>query len=94
MQEILAAEPDTEIVMIDASIVSVHQHDVGAKGLQFQAIGIKRGLTSRIHVAVDALGNRLQFEVTAGSIHDCVTGYEVLQSLGVEGKNVLAISWL
>jgi hypothetical protein len=30
--EQLAAEADTESVMIDASIVSVHQHGAGAKG--------------------------------------------------------------
>jgi transposase len=28
----LAAEPDTESVMIDASIVRIHQHGAGAKG--------------------------------------------------------------
>jgi transposase len=39
---------------------------------------------------VDALGNPLQYEITAGNIHDCVTGYEILQRLDVAGKNVLA----
>ncbi|MED4765869.1 transposase [Brevibacillus laterosporus] len=39
---------------------------------------------------VDALGNPLKYEVTAGNINDCVTGYEILQTLDVEGKNVIA----
>jgi Transposase and inactivated derivatives len=39
---------------------------------------------------VDALGNPLRYEVTAGNINDCVAGYEILQTLDVEGKNVLA----
>jgi transposase len=39
---------------------------------------------------VDALGNPLRFEVTAGNINDCVVGYEILRSLDIEGKNVLA----
>lgn len=32
MLEVLSAEPDFESVMIDASIVRVHQHGAGAKG--------------------------------------------------------------
>jgi len=32
MLEVLSAEPDSESVMIDASIVRVHQHGAGAKG--------------------------------------------------------------
>ena len=39
---------------------------------------------------VNALGNPLRFEVTAGNINDCVVGYEILRSLDIEGKNVLA----
>ncbi|OTY33040.1 hypothetical protein BK736_24335 [Bacillus thuringiensis serovar poloniensis] len=32
MLDVLAADPDAESVMIDASIVRVHQHGAGAKG--------------------------------------------------------------
>jgi transposase len=32
MLDVLSAEPDAESVMIDASIVRVHQHGAGAKG--------------------------------------------------------------
>ncbi|CAH8246700.1 IS5 family transposase, partial [Paenibacillus melissococcoides] len=32
MLEVLAANPDDESVMLDASIVRVHQHGAGAKG--------------------------------------------------------------
>ncbi|MCY9751194.1 transposase, partial [Paenibacillus larvae] len=39
---------------------------------------------------MDALGNPFKFEVTAGNINDCVVGYEILQTLDIEGKNVLA----
>lgn len=39
---------------------------------------------------MDALGNPLRYEVTAGNINDCVTGYEILQTFAVEGKNVTA----
>ncbi|THF75374.1 IS5 family transposase [Cohnella fermenti] len=92
MLETLAAEPDSESTMMDASIVRVHQHGAGAKGgKQFQAIGRSRGgLTTKIHAVVDALGNPLQFEVTAGNINDCVVGYEILLTLDLKGQNVLA----
>ncbi|AQT84722.1 IS5 family transposase [Paenibacillus larvae subsp. pulvifaciens] len=43
-----------------------------------------------MHAVVDALGNPFKFEVTAGNINDCVVGYEILQTLDIEGKNVLA----
>ncbi|WP_397376141.1 transposase [Paenibacillus sp. sptzw28] len=36
------------------------------------------------------MGNPLRFEVTAGNINDCVTGYEILQSEDIQEKNVLA----
>jgi len=39
---------------------------------------------------VDALGNPLRFELTGGQSHDCVTGYELLQSIDLTGSNVLA----
>jgi transposase len=39
---------------------------------------------------VDALGSPLKYEVTAGNINDCVIGYEMLQNIDIEGKNVLA----
>ncbi|WP_407873352.1 IS5 family transposase [Paenibacillus melissococcoides] len=92
MLEVLAANPDDESVTLDASIVRVHQHGAGAKGAkQFQAIGRSRGgLTSKIHAVVDGLGNPLRFEVTAGNINDCVTGYEILQTQDIQGKHVLA----
>jgi len=48
------------------------------------------GLTSKIHTIVDALGNPLTYEITAGHIGDCVTGYEMLQSFDVKDKNVVA----
>lgn len=51
----------------------------GKRGQQFQAIGRSRGgLTSKIHALIDGLGTPLRFEVTAGNINDCVTGYEIL----------------
>ncbi|NEN82437.1 IS5 family transposase [Paenibacillus elgii] len=90
--EHVSIEPDFENVMIDATVVRVHQHGAGAKGgSNFQAIGRSRGgLTTKIHAIVDALGNPLRFELTGGQSHDCVTGYEMLMSMELAGTNVLA----
>ncbi|WP_373286374.1 hypothetical protein [Paenibacillus physcomitrellae] len=38
----MSIEPDWESVMIDATIVRVHQHGAGAKGAFKQAIGRSR----------------------------------------------------
>ena len=78
----LADDPDNEYAMIDATIVRAHQHSAGArkkKGVN-QAIGRSRGgLTTKIHMIVDALGNPLAFTLTAGQVHD-ITQAETLTS--------------
>src|SRR6202521_1815290 len=78
----LAEDPDNEYDMIDATIVRAHQHSAGArkkKGVN-QAIGRSRGgLTTKIHMIVDALGNPLAFTLTAGQVHD-ITQAETLTS--------------
>ena len=48
------------------------------------------GLTTKIHAVVDALGNPLRFELTAGQAHDSVMGYELLQAMDLANKQVLA----
>ena len=78
----LADDPDNEYAIIDATIVRAHQHSAGArkkKGVN-QAIGRSRGgLTTKIHMIVDALGNPLAFTLTAGQVHD-ITQAETLTS--------------
>ena len=64
-------DPDNEWNFIDATIVSAHQHAAGAAGGQAAAIGISRGgNTTKVHMLADAHGNPLEFEVTAGQVHD------------------------
>ena len=76
----MADDPDNEYAMIDATIVRAHQHSAGArkkKGVN-QAIGRSRGgLTTKIHMIVDALGNPLAFSLTGGQVHD-ITQAETL----------------
>jgi transposase len=87
----LADDPDNEYAMIDATIVRAHQHSAGArkeKGVN-QAIGRSRGgLTTKIHMVVDALGNPLAFNLTGGQTHD-ITQAETLIAQ-VQPRAVLA----
>jgi len=71
--EMFAADADNEYAMIDSTIVRAHQHSSGAqkKNGENQAIGRSRGgLSTKIHLTVDALGNPLAFFLTPGQAHD------------------------
>ncbi|WP_279633708.1 transposase [Brevibacillus antibioticus] len=48
------------------------------------------GLTTKIHAVADALGNPLHFELTPGQAHDSVMGYEMLSTLDLQNREVLA----
>ena len=62
---------DLEQLLLDSTIIGVHQHSAGAKKEGPQAIGRWRGgLTTKIHSAVDALGNPLRSILTAGQDSD------------------------
>jgi transposase len=72
--EALSDDADFEYVIIDGTIVRVHQHGTGAKGgTRNQAIGRSRGgLTTKIVALVDALGNLVRFVLLPGQRHDSV----------------------
>ena len=65
---------DFEYVIVDGTIVRVHQHGTGAKGgTHNHAIGRSRGgLTTKIVALVDALGNLVRFVLLPGQRHDSV----------------------
>ena len=88
---VLAVDADNEYAMIDSTIVRAHQHSAGAKKIagEDQAIGkSKGGLSTKIHVLVDALGNPLKAMVTAGQVHD-LAGADALVP-GMEAAALLA----
>src|SRR3954468_7814566 len=70
--ETLSDDTDFEYVIVDGTIVRVHQHGTGAKGgTHNQAIGRSRGgLTTKIVALVDALGNLVRFVLLPGQRHD------------------------
>ena len=61
-------DPDLEALLLDSTIVRAHQHAAGAEKKNGpQAIGLSRGgRTTKIHAAVDALGNPVRCILTAG----------------------------
>ncbi|MDK4531323.1 IS5/IS1182 family transposase, partial [Kingella kingae] len=63
----LADTPDMEWVFMDGNHIRVHQHGMGKKSIVHQAVGKSiGGHTSKIHLAVDACGNPIEFMITAG----------------------------
>ena len=59
------------------------------RGTRNQSIGRSRGgLTSKIHIAVDALGNPLRFILTPGQWHDITQAEDLVE--GLQGEHLLA----
>lgn len=80
----LINEPDLEWEFIDGSIVKAHQHSMGAASHENQAIGKSvAGNTTKIHMAVDAFGLPIDFEITGGEVHDCKVAPEFIAKLPV-----------
>ena len=77
---------DHEWSFIDGTIVKAHQHSAGARKESEAAIGKSvAGNTTKIHMAVDAFGLPIHFEITGGQVHDCkIAPQLVLELKGVE----------
>ena len=72
-----AKDPDMEWLIIDTTIIRAHPCAGGALktsgGQACQALGRSRGgFSTKVHIAVDGLGNPLRFMLTAGQRHDIV----------------------
>jgi transposase len=68
----MADEADNEHLMIDSTAMRVHQHGAGPAGGQLaQAMGrSKASLSTKIHMACDALGYPLGFLLTGANVSD------------------------
>ncbi|WP_438270660.1 IS5 family transposase [Streptomyces platensis] len=74
------------LVSVDSTVVRAHQHAAGArKGApQSGTLGRSRGgLTSKIHLACDAVGRPLAFTVTSGNTNDCTQFTAVMEAIRV-----------
>ena len=86
----LVQDPDLEWVFIDGSYTKAHQHSSGAATTDSEGIGKSRGgLTSKIHMAVDAMGLPIGFEISGGEVNDCTAAPELLEQLPT-AENVIA----
>jgi transposase len=67
----LAAAHHAAVQMIDTSMVRVHQHAACVADSASQSVGRSRGgLTSKLHVVVDANGLPVRLGITPGEAHD------------------------
>lgn len=74
---------------IDGTYVRAHQHASGARRGEDRAIGRSRGgSTTKIHMACDAHGNPIYFEITGGEVHDCKAAPSLIKQINAE--NLLA----
>ena len=71
IMDALAAAHDATVQMIDTLIVRVHQHAACIADSASQLVGRSRGgLTSKLHVVVDANGLPVRLGITPGEAHD------------------------
>lgn len=79
---VLRGEIDSEWVFIDGSYVRAHQHASGARRGAERAIGRSRGgNTTKIHMAADAHGHPIDFEITGGEVHDVKAAPEIIRKV-------------
>ncbi len=83
MHQFFADDPDMESIMIDSTIVRAHPCAAGAiHPEEDPALGRSRGgFSTKIHVLVDALGNPLDFILTAGQVADVTQAPALLAGL-------------
>jgi transposase len=76
----VADDPDLDYLMVDGSIVRVHQHGAAKKQQPEQAIGKSRGgLSTKIHAAVDALGHPVRLLLTAGQVSEYTQAEDLIE---------------
>ena len=78
----ISEDSDHEWSFIDGTIVKAHQHSAGARKGCESAIGKSvAGSTTKVHMAVDAFGLPIHFEITGGEVHDCKMAPQLVAEL-------------
>jgi len=86
----LRGEIDSEWIFADGSYVRAHQHASGARIGEERAIGRSHGgPTTKIHMAADAHGNPIDFEITGGEVHDAKAAPKIIEKIS-EAENFIA----
>jgi transposase len=75
-------DPDLEWLMIDSTVIRAHHHAAGMNGgKDNQALGRSRGgFGTKIHLAVDSLGNPVSVELSPGQDADVTHAEKLLGS--------------
>ena len=86
MRRYFVSDPDLEFLLLDSTIIRAHPCAAGAPcptadPKPDQALGRSRGgFSTKIHLMVDALGNPLDFILTAGQVNDITQAPALLQN--------------
>jgi transposase len=87
-QRVFAAvqDPDLEWLMIDSTVIRAHHHAAGMNGGDDdQDLGRSRGgFGTKIHLAVDSLGNPVSIHLSPGQDADCTHAQTLLGDLKPE----------
>ena len=84
--------------MLDASYIKVHHPCSGSGRRQSRHGTNKRGLNTKLHMAVDASGMPVRIQVTSGTVSDCkeadklierISGNYLLADRGYDTKKVI-----
>jgi len=86
----LSADADRENISIDSTSCKVHQSANGGEKAENKAVGVsKGGRNTKIHAAVDGLGNPLAFLLSPGNDHDSKHAIPLLEEMEIGGSNIL-----
>jgi transposase len=84
-------DPDLEVLMLDSTVIRAHQHSAGQKNStpEKEQLGRSRGgVSTKIHVAVDGLGQPTKIFLSPGQDHDVTKGPELIQ--GSQAEKMIA----
>lgn len=82
VMHVINAAHDGDIQMIDSTSVRAHQQAATAKGGGNHCLGRSRGgLTTKIHVVVDAQGLPVRLGLSGGQVHDAPMAHQLLDRL-------------
>jgi transposase len=75
-------DPDLEVLLLDSTVIRAHQHSAGQKNStpEQEQLGRSRGgVSTKIHVAVDGLGQPTKIFLSPGQDHDVTKAPDLIR---------------
>ena len=75
-------DPDLEVLMLDSTVIRAHQHSAGQKNStpEQEQLGRSRGgVSTKIHVAVDGVGQPTKIFLSPGQDHDVTKAPDLIR---------------